>query len=135
MRTNILLSSLLGVATGLAACGGGGSADVVVEPGASLVVVNDSDFAITQIFLTTVDSTDWGPNLLRGDVLLPSEQIALGVPCDTYDALVVDEDNVDCEIDDVDLCLNDATWVIRNNTCPVFAAEAAKRAAQKTATP
>jgi len=60
--------------------------------------------------------------------------LALGVPCDTYDALVVDEDDVDCELHDIDLCLNDATWVIRNNTCPVFAQEAAKRAAAKAST-
>ena len=89
-------------------------------PAASLTVWNQSDFALTEIYLTDVGSPTWGPNLLRGDVLLPGEQLTLGVLCDTYDALIVDEDGVDCEINSIDLCFNDATWVIRNNTCPVF---------------
>jgi hypothetical protein len=87
---------------------------------ASLRVVNNSDFVIDQIYLTEVGSSTWGPNLLRGDALFPDEELLLGVGCDTYDALVVDEDGVDCEINNVDLCLNDSTWVIRNNTCSVF---------------
>lgn len=99
-------------------------------PDASLRVVNDSDFVIEEIYLTEIDNPDWGPNLLRGDVLFPDEDLTLGVACDFYDALIVDEDGVDCELHDLDLCLNDADWVIRNNTCTVFgAAKAAREAA------
>lgn len=89
---------------------------------ASLLVVNESDFVITDIFLTEVDNPDFGPNLLFGDVLLPGEDLLLGVNCGTFDALVIDEDGVECRLFDLDLCLNDATWVIRNNTCTVFGA-------------
>ncbi|MBA3500394.1 MAG: hypothetical protein H0T65_08475 [Deltaproteobacteria bacterium] len=119
----------LSFAAALAACSG--SVSVGPEPGASLAVVNDSDFTIYEIYLTETDNADWGSNLLRGDVLYPDEELVLGVPCDFYDALVVDEDGVECEVTDLDLCLNDATWVIRNNTCTVFEAEAARRAAAK----
>lgn len=94
---------------------------------ASLRVVNDSDYVIEEIYLTDVGSSTWGINLLRGDVLFPDEELLLGVQCDTYDALVVDEDGVDCEISNVNLCLNDATWVIRNNTCSVFGVAAKER--------
>lgn len=121
------------LALSLAACGGGGGTVVVDDsPDSSLVVDNQSDFAIEELYLTSVNSGSWGPNLLRGDVLLPDETITLGVDCGYYDALLVDEDGVDCEIDDLDLCLNDAVWVIRNNTCSVFGA-AAKERAEKAA--
>jgi hypothetical protein len=128
-----MMKSLLALpfAAALAACSASGSVTVEPEPGASLAVVNDSDFTIYEIYLTETDNSDWGPNLLRGDVLYPDEELVLGVPCDYYDALIVDEDGVDCEVHDLDLCLNDATWVIRNNTCTVFEAEAARRAAAK----
>ena len=99
----------------LAACA---SDDGTVD--ATLLVVNDSDYVITDIYLTEIDNPDWGPNRLRGDVLLPGEELLLGVQCDFYDALLVDEDGVECELFDLDLCLNDADWVIRNNTCSVF---------------
>lgn len=128
-----MLKSLLAIPLAAAlAVGCTTSGTVIVdEPGASLSVVNDSDFVIYEIYLTEVDNPDWGPNLLRGDVLFPDEELVLGVPCDFYDALIVDEEGVECEVHDLDLCLNDATWVIRNNTCTVFEAEAARRAAAK----
>jgi hypothetical protein len=88
---------------------------------ATLEVVNESDFAITDIYLTEVDNRDWGPNLIGGDVLLPGESIVLvDINCDYYDAQLIDEDGVTCELYDLDLCLNDATWVVRNNTCAVW---------------
>lgn len=86
--------------------------------------------------MTSVGSTTWGPNLLDSDGLAPGESLVLGVDCGTYDALLIDEDGVDCQIHDIDLCLNDATWIIRNNTCSVFgAAKAARDAAAAKASP
>lgn len=134
MLTQRLLAPLFAAA--LVGCTGSATVDVDPDPspGASLTVVNDSDFVIYEIYLTEIDNPDWGPNLLRGDVLYPDEELVLGVPCDYYDALLIDEEGVECEVHDIDLCLNDAVWVIRNNTCTVFEAEAKKRAeAQKAA--
>ncbi|MGE0871024.1 MAG: hypothetical protein AB7P03_20840 [Kofleriaceae bacterium] len=100
----------------------------IPSPGddASLLVVNDSDFVIEQIYLAAIDDPSYGPNLLGGDVLFPGEQLELGVSCDFYDALVIDEQGVECELFGLDLCANDATWVINNNTCSVFAAAQAQ---------
>jgi hypothetical protein len=126
----VMMKSLLALAlAGAAGCAGSATVDIEPTPGASLTVVNDSDFTLYEIYLTETDNPDWGPNLLRGDVLFPDEELALGVDCDFYDALIVDEEGVECEANGLDLCLNDATWVIRNNTCTVFEAEAARRAA------
>jgi hypothetical protein len=103
-------------------------------PDATLRVQNSSDFEIVELHLTNVGSSTWGPNLLGSDSLRPGESITLGVNCGRYDALLVDETDVDCELNDLDLCLNDADWVIRNNTCTVFAAaQAAREAAAKAA--
>ena len=57
---------------------------------------------------------------------------SFGVSCGFYDALLVDETGVECEIFDIDLCLNDADWIIRNDTCAVFEAAAKARRAANT---
>ena len=126
-RVAVLLdmrNRLLAVAAALAGCGPSDGVTVEPEPGASLYVVNDSDYVIYEIYLTEIDNPDWGSNLLRGDVLYPDEAVALGIPCNFYDALLVDEAGVECQAHDLDLCDDDARWVIRNNTCAVFEAKA-----------
>lgn len=122
---NVLLGLVLTISA--AACTASTTAD------ASLSVDNQSDFVITEIYLTDVGSSSWGPNLLAGDQLNPDETLHLNVDCGTYDAMLVDETNVSCEVDNLDLCLNDALWVIQNNTCASFkeAAEQRKTAEQQ----
>ena len=87
---------------------------------ATLTVYNESDFVIEEIYLTEVGSRVWGGNLLRGDALFPGEAITLGAECGFYDALLVDEDDVDCILEEIDLCFNDAQWFIYNDTCVGF---------------
>jgi hypothetical protein len=130
MLTHRLLAPVLAACVSLAMYTGCNDSGVIAD--ASLRVVNNSDFVIEQIFLTDVGNPDFGPNLLRGDVLFPGEELLLGVNCGFFDALIVDEAGVDCEIHDIDLCLNDATFVIRNDTCSVFGI-AAKERAEKAA--
>lgn len=96
-----------------------------------LNVHNQSDFAITEIHVTSVGSSTWGPNLISGDILAPDEVLTIDVACDTYDALLVDESGARCTVHDIDLCFSTADWVIQNRDCPVFgAARAAREAAQ-----
>jgi len=90
---------------------------------ASLRVENNSSYTIDEIYLTDAGSPSWGSDELRGDSLFPGEALTLGVSCGYYDALLVDETGVECEVHDLDLCLNDAVWVINNNTCAVFGAK------------
>jgi hypothetical protein len=98
----------------------------------TLLVVNDSDYVIEEIYLTEVDNPNWGPDLLGGDVLFPGEDfLIVDIECDYYDALLVDEEGVECELLDLDLCFDDADWVIRNNTCTIFEATAKEMSADR----
>ena len=97
----------------------------------TLLIVNDSDYEIWEVYLAEVGTRTWGRNLLGADYLAPGEELLIvDIECDYYDALLIDEDDVECELLDVDLCFDDATWYIRNNTCDIFAAdgEATKKA-------
>lgn len=69
-----------------------------------LVIDNDSSFDLYEIYVTPVDVYDWGPDRLDGDILRPDERLTLGLGCDYYDALVVDEYGHECEIRDLDVC-------------------------------
>jgi hypothetical protein len=127
--TSLLSTGLLALSLGACSIESGGSGPI---DDATLSIDNDSSYVIEEIYLTGVGNPSWGPNQLGSDVLFPGETITLGVDCGNYDALLVDEDGVDCEINNLDLCLNDSVWVIRNNTCTVFGV-AAKERAEKAA--
>jgi hypothetical protein len=120
------LAGALGTATLAGGCTSSSSTD------ASLRVENRSDFSIVELHVTPVGSTDWGPNLLR-DSLDPGDALFVDVSCDTYAARLVDNTGVDCQIDRIDLCQNDADWIIRNDTCVSFEAAKAAREAEARA--
>ena len=48
---------------------------------------------------------------LRKDAL---RAIEIGLDCSTYDVLVVDELGAECELLGLDVCFDDAVWVIDN---------------------
>jgi hypothetical protein len=112
---------LLLLAALAAACAGDGTVIDDADEESTVLVVNDSDFGLTEIYVTDAGSPDWGPNYLAGDVLFPAEEILLtGIACDIYDVLIVAEDGVQCELRDIELCFDDATWTISNDTCADF---------------
>jgi hypothetical protein len=80
----------------------------------SITVENRSSFLIEEIRVTEIDSTNWGPNLLGGDILRPQESLTILVDCDIYDVLIVDDTGLECILFDLDLCFDDAVWVITN---------------------
>ena len=106
------------LAIGLAACasddnggggGGGGGGD------SSLTINNDSSYSLIGIYLSPTTSVSWGNDLLGSEILIPGEVFEVsGIDCDTYDIRVVDEDNDECILDAVDLCLDNAVWHIDN---------------------
>jgi hypothetical protein len=99
---------------------------------ATLRVTNRSVFTIEHLYVAPVGTVSWGPDQLQGDVLFPDESLTLGVACDFYDGRLVDETNAECIVHDLDLCANDAVWVITTDDCDgVFNAAAAKAANAK----
>jgi hypothetical protein len=114
----------------LALCLASTAACVIQTDGtdSSLFVANDSDFEVHEMYVTGSGNATWGPNLLRGDILFPGDSMELALGCGTYDALLIDETGAACEVFDLDLCFDDADWIIRNNTCDVFEARAAEAA-------
>ena len=82
---------------------------------ASLTIDNESDYVLVEINLSRVSNYRWGRNLLRGDVLFPGESITIDyIDCDYYDVRVIDETGLACVITDLDLCFDDALWVVDN---------------------
>jgi hypothetical protein len=123
LRLVVSLAAALGSAALVAGCSDSAS-------DASLRVENQSDFDIVELHVTSVGSSTWGSNLLGGNPLAPGSSVVIGVSCDTYDALLVDDSGVDCQLHSVDLCLNDAAWIIQNDTCTTFGAAKAAREAE-----
>lgn len=101
---------------------------MISDHDSSLRVVNQSDFEIHELYVTEVASPTWGPNLLDRDALFPGESMLLAVDCGTYDALLIDEAGAACEVLNVELCFEDADWIIRNTSCAVFEERAAAKA-------
>lgn len=86
----------------------------------ALRVQNQSSVPITEVHVTSVGSTTWGPNLISGTILAPGESLTVAVACDQYDALLIDQAGDQCIIHNVDLCFSKADWIIRNDTCSAF---------------
>jgi hypothetical protein len=124
ISSSLTFPLILSLAATLAACG---TSTTIIDDDiddSTLLVVNDSDFVIEELYITDVDASGWGPNLLGADALFPGEEFrVVNIACGFYDVLLVDETGVECELLNVDLCFDDATWVIRNNTCTIFAAQ------------
>jgi hypothetical protein len=81
-----------------------------------VTIENRSHWAIHQIFLTPFESTAWGDGQLGPSELIGTGQSLelRGIDCDTYDVKLVDEDGDECVIQDVDLCLEDAKWILND---------------------
>ncbi len=81
-----------------------------------VVIKNKSDWEIHHLFLSPTDDDQWGADQLGEHVIEPGEAFELkGVPCDSYDVKLVDEDGDECEIADVDICGGSQGWVIDND--------------------
>ncbi len=113
MRRSPILPGLLLVAVA-SGCFCGPSQGHFNDDGA-LTIQNASRFVITELLITPMHSSTWGPNLLS-DVLFPGEQITVRVQCDTSDALIADEFGRDCVLPAIDLCFSNQRWVIDDRT-------------------
>jgi hypothetical protein len=104
-----LLTPLIALVLSLSAC------VVTTDGDSTLTVINDSSYVIEEIYVAPVGTTTWGPDLLGNDVLYPDESLTIYLSyCDYYDVLIVDEYGLECVLDKLYLCYDDAAWVIDN---------------------
>ena len=116
MKTLLALSFVF-----VAGCGGGSSSTGSTIPRedndqgdlGTIGLKNMSKFDIYSIQLAPFDQAEWGTNLLGDDTLLHGESAKLAVfECKKYDLRMLDDENVECLIEDIDLCFQDKEWDI-----------------------
>ncbi len=77
----------------------------------SITVHNDSSYAVHHLFLTPAHEVHWGPDQLHADPLEHAETVTLaGLDCEEYDLKLIDHEGDECVVEDIDLCLQDASW-------------------------
>jgi hypothetical protein len=91
---------------------------------AKVVVVNQSMWAIHELYLSSTDEADWGPDQLGPTTVIGTgERYTINkIPCDTYDVKLVDEDGDECVVGGVALCAGSDVWTITDEdllTCQV----------------
>jgi hypothetical protein len=119
MKQLIGLGLLAGL--GLGACGGApvatqtpsGPTGEGTNNVGTIALENRSQFDIYSIQLSPFDRVAWGANLIEGDALLHGEAAQLAVfDCRKYDLRLVDDAQIECVIEDIDLCFEDKQWTL-----------------------
>jgi len=107
-RTVIVLAAMA-----VAAAGWGTVARAQSKKKATVTIVNKADWAIHHLYLSPVDDEEWGEDQLGEHVVEKGESFQLsGIPCDTYDVKLVEEDGDECVVEEVDICGKNDTWQI-----------------------
>ena len=82
---------------------------------ANVKIVNKSKWVIAEIYLSSVDDEEWGPDQLQQHVINPGESFTLSkIPCDSWDVKLVDDEGDECVVGAVDICGGSDTWVINS---------------------
>lgn len=101
---------------GLVALLGTSSADAGRRTDSKVNIVNHSNWAIHELYLSSVDDDNWGRDQLQEHIIDTGESFLLRrIPCDAYDVRLVDEDGDACVVQDVELCAGNGTWTITND--------------------
>lgn len=104
-----LCAAALVAATGLLALPAAAAGD------SKVVVKNLSHWAIHELYFSPTEEREWGSDQLGKHTINTGETFTLtGVPCDSYDVRVVDEDGDECVVEDVALCADKEKWVIND---------------------
>jgi hypothetical protein len=122
------ICTVLSLALGISACGSSSSNQSSTMPAASvgdtgsLSIKNVSSYDVYSMQLSPFDSVDWGINLIGSDPLMHGETAAISTfECKKYDLRMVDDENVECIIQDIDLCFQDQQWAIDDTTLAICA--------------
>jgi len=80
---------------------------------ADVKITNRTEWEIHELYLSSTDEQNWGPDQLGDEVIKKDESFTiLGIPCDDYDVKIVDEDKDECIVPKVDICGENQKWEI-----------------------
>ncbi|MDQ2977243.1 MAG: hypothetical protein M3R69_17750 [Acidobacteriota bacterium] len=84
----------------------------------SVIIVNNSNREIRNVYLSHVDVDDWGSDQLSdGATIAPGQSFTLNnVACDQQQVKVIAEDQDGCFLSTVVNCGNSGTWTITDAT-------------------
>jgi hypothetical protein len=78
-----------------------------------ITIKNTTGFRVDRIFLSPVESDDWGDDILDEDeVLEPGESVKVEITCGKWDVKLVAVDESTCEISAVNICAA-SVWMIQ----------------------
>jgi hypothetical protein len=102
------------------------AAPAFAEHESNVIIRNDSQWSIHNLYLSSVDTNEWGPDQLGEQVIESGggKFTLTDVPCDAYDIKLVDEDGDECVVNAVPLCVDDNNWVITDE--PLLACQNAE---------
>lgn len=100
-------------------------------PKASIEIVNQTRWAIYELYLSPSDAADWGDDQLGDETIGPGDHFTLSdIPCEVWDVLLIDEEGDECVVLGVDLCRDDYKWVIENDALLACQERAPERGGQ-----
>jgi hypothetical protein len=83
----------------------------------SVSIVNNSDRQIRHVYLSHVNSDDWGADQLNNSTIAPGQSTNISNPtCDAQQIRVIAEDQDGCFSYAVVACGANSTWTITNST-------------------
>lgn len=90
-----------------------------------VTIRNDSDWEIHQLYVSSTDESEWGDDQLGSQIIEAGGGTFKlhGIPCDSYDVQLIDEDGDACVVSEVLLCADRDMWRINNDdllTCQVL---------------
>jgi hypothetical protein len=104
------------VAVGCGATPGATGGTVMVDTTSSVTFRNQSSYDLYRIFLSPSSQSTWGPDQLGANILRTGADYTLtGIPCDTYDLRLVDEDGDECVVQGANICAEASGIVINND--------------------
>ncbi len=103
--------SAFSVAAALTIASMSGGCVILADDDSSLTIANESSYTFVDLAVRGVGDIDFSDNLLRSGPLFPGQDITVLLDCGDYDVFVEDDAQGQCTIA-VDLCFDDALWVV-----------------------
>jgi hypothetical protein len=84
-----------------------------------ITITNNSSLEIKHLYLSPVDSEDWGPDQLNGSVINAGQSYTLNIAtCTDSSIKLISEDQNGCFLRHTVACSGDAAWTISNSDAP-----------------